>query len=152
MIAGLKRIQFIDPLPDASFHQALQSADILLVNELSGLREMAVPSKLTSYFATGVPVIAATESDSTTAGEVTASGGGIRVDPSAPESLLLAAERLSADPVLSMKLGAAGRSYAENTLSQDAAIVEYSAWLTKLAAAKANTTDRAEHPSQSHYV
>ena len=152
MAAGVSRIQFIDPLPDVWFQQALQSADILLVNEMSGLREMAVPSKLTSYFATGLPVIAATEADSTTAGEIVSSGAGIRVDPSAPEALLLAVERLSADPALSATLGAAGRDYAESTLSQDAAILGYSAWLTKLAAANGNHQDFVAHLSHSHHV
>ncbi|NVN00095.1 glycosyltransferase family 4 protein [Arthrobacter sp. SDTb3-6] len=150
--AGIKRIQFIDPLPDDWFQEALQSADILLVNELSGLREMAVPSKLTSYFATGLPVIAATEVDSTTAGEIAASGAGIRVDPSAPKDLLRAAERLADDPVHSARLGAAGRDYAENRLSQHAAIVEYSAWLTKLAASKRSSTLRTSRQSHSHNV
>ncbi|MCQ9163662.1 glycosyltransferase family 4 protein [Arthrobacter sp. STN4] len=149
---GIKHIQFIDPLPDAWFQEALQSADILLVNELSGLREMAVPSKLTSYFASGLPVIAATEPDSTTAGEITASGAGIRVDPSAPEDLLRAAERLSDDPPQCASLGAAGRDYAKNKLSEHAAIVEYSAWLTKLAAAKRATTARTGRQSHSHNV
>ena len=152
LAVGIKRIQFINPLPDAWFQEALQSADILLVNELIGLREMAVPSKLTSYFATGLPVIAATEADSTTAGEITSSGAGIRVDPSAPGALLLAAEHLSADPVLSATLGAAGRDYAENTLSQDAAIVEYGAWLTKLAAANGNHRHFVAHLGHSHHV
>ncbi|WP_207345845.1 glycosyltransferase [Arthrobacter sp. E3] len=149
---GINRIQFIDPLPDAWFQEALQAADILLVNELSGLREMAVPSKLTSYFSTGLPVIAATEADSTTAEEITSSGGGIRVDPSKPKDLLLAAEHLSENPDLSATLGAAGRDYAKNFLSQHAAIVEYCAWLTNLAATNGSETDRVDLQSQSHNV
>ncbi len=43
--------QLIPPLDDEAFADVLQSADVLLVNELPGVAEMAVPSKLTSYFA-----------------------------------------------------------------------------------------------------
>lgn len=133
---GVDHIQFIAPLADQEFQEVLQSADILLVNELAGLREMSVPSKLTSYFSTLLPVIAATEADSTTAGEIKVSGAGLRVDPNSPEALLGAAECLGQDKLLSQKLGRAGRSYAESTLSEEAAIVQYSAWLRDLAAVR----------------
>lgn len=138
---GVKKIQFIAPLPDDQFNEALQAADVLLVNELAGLREMAVPSKLTSYFASGRPIIAATESDSTTAGEIEQSGGGIRVDANAPEALLRAAEQLGNDPALSHSLGLAGQEYAAGTLSQEAAIVKYCAWLADLAATRSGAPD-----------
>jgi glycosyltransferase involved in cell wall biosynthesis len=136
LASGVRKIQFIAPLPDDQFGEALQAADVLLVNELPGLREMAVPSKLTSYFSSGRPVIAATESDSTTAGEMLLSGGGLRVDADSPEALLAAAERLGSDTSLSQSLGMAGQAYAAGTLSQEAAIVKYCAWLAELAALK----------------
>ena len=46
MSAGLSTVTFLDPLPEAEFQQALSAADVLLVNEHAGLREMAVPSKM----------------------------------------------------------------------------------------------------------
>ncbi|WP_458116737.1 glycosyltransferase family 4 protein [Arthrobacter sp. D2-10] len=133
---GIDRLQFIDPVSDVKFRQTIGSADVLLVNELPGLREMAVPSKLTSYFSTGLPVLAATELDSTTAGEILQSRGGLRVDPGAPEELLLAAEQLARDKHLSQELGQAGLHYAETVLAQDAAILKYSEWLRQLSATK----------------
>ena len=69
-MGGNRCLQIIDPLPSDLFPQALQAADILLVNERGGVTEMAVPSKLTSYFATGRPVIAATDPGSITAEEI----------------------------------------------------------------------------------
>ncbi|MHA7282218.1 glycosyltransferase family 4 protein [Arthrobacter sp. TMS2-4] len=144
LAAGIGRIQFIDPLPDEDFKAVLGAADILLVNEMPGLRETAVPSKLTSYFSTGLPVIAATDPDSTTAGEISKSGGGIRVDPKHPAALLEAAELLGEDHPLSKSLGESGKMYASATLSEDAAIVAFGAWLQTLQASKngAQVADR----------
>ncbi|MDQ0279277.1 glycosyltransferase involved in cell wall biosynthesis [Arthrobacter silviterrae] len=136
MAKGIDRIEFISPVPDEEFNAILHSADILLVNEMPGLKEMAVPSKLTSYFSAGLPVIAATESNSTTAAEVLSSGGGLRVDPGQPEALLEAVLKITADPALSEALGRAGQNYARNVLSEETAIIQYSAWLRELAAAK----------------
>ncbi|POH74902.1 glycosyltransferase [Arthrobacter glacialis] len=134
--SDVNRIQFISPLPDKEFREALASADILLVNEMAGLREMAVPSKLTSYFSTGLPVLAATEPDSTTAGEIEYSLGGIQIAPDSAELLLTSAEKLAANPTLATKLGTAGQNYAGNVLSQHAAILQYSEWLRELAVPK----------------
>ena len=85
---GIKALQFVSPLPGDEFMEALASADFLLVNELPGVKDMAVPSKLTSYFNAGVPVIAATDSGSVTAAEIAASCGGVRVDAADPLALL----------------------------------------------------------------
>lgn len=135
--AGVDNISFIPPLPDEDFYKVLGAADILLVNELSGLREMAVPSKLTSYFSTGLPVVAATDPDSTTAGEVLISGGGIIVEPGNPEALIDSITALHEDTELSEQLGKAGRIYSETRLSEDAAIVLYAEWLQDIAAGRA---------------
>ena len=70
--------QLLPPLADGDFTDILQAADILLVNELPGVAEMAVPSKLTSYFAAGRPVLAATDSTGITAQEVRGGRGGSR--------------------------------------------------------------------------
>ena len=59
--AGVPTIRFMDPLPDEEFRVALRCADVLLVNERVGVKEMAVPSKLTTYFASGTPVVAAVD-------------------------------------------------------------------------------------------
>jgi colanic acid biosynthesis glycosyl transferase WcaI len=115
-------LQFIDPLPDDEFSAALASADVLLVNELPGMTEMSVPSKLTSYFSTGLPVLAAVDASSVTAAEMAASGGGLRVDPDRPAELLRAAEQLGSDPMLARQLGNAGLAFRRETLSADAAI------------------------------
>ncbi|MGG6380037.1 glycosyltransferase family 4 protein [Paenarthrobacter sp. NEAU-H11] len=130
-----RNVQFISPLSDRDFMPVLMAADILLVNEMEGLREMSVPSKLTSYFRTGRPIIAATEADSATAGEISDSGGGIVVNPGDPAELLVTAERLGIDKDLGLALGRAGRKFADHMLAESAAIVQYENWLQTIAAA-----------------
>ena len=117
-------LQFIDPLPDAEFAEALTSADLLVVNELPGMTEMSVPSKLTSYFNTGLPVIAAVDAGSVTADELALSEGGLRVEPNDPEALVDAALRLRADPETAARLGANGRRHRNQALNVDRAIEE----------------------------
>jgi glycosyltransferase involved in cell wall biosynthesis len=133
LAAGTKRVQFLETLPDEMFQQALASADVLLVNEKPGVAEMSVPSKLTSYFSTGLPVLVATDEGSVTAGEIAASGGGIRVDAGNPGQLVDAALALGRDEALANTLGNSGRSFREQCLSEDAAIERYAEWLTSLA-------------------
>ena len=133
---GIKSIEFIDPLPDGEFEQVLSSADILLVNEKPGIAEMAVPSKLTTYYSTGLPVIAATDEGSVTAGEIQASGGGVRVDAGDPRALLDAVLSLRADPLSAGQLGQAGRDFRSTHLDRDAAIDHYAEWLETVAATR----------------
>jgi colanic acid biosynthesis glycosyl transferase WcaI len=130
---GLSNIEFIDSLPQDDFQAAMQAADVLLVNELPGVRDMSVPSKLTSYFSTGVPVIAATDAGSVTAEELELSHAGLRVDADAPQALVEAVERLVADASLSTRLGCNGQKFRQDTLSVEVAIDHYDEFITSLA-------------------
>ncbi len=133
---GVGKIDFLDPLPGNEFQKALAAADILLVNERPGVKEMAVPSKLTSYFSAGVPVVAATDKGSVTASEIETSGGGIRVDAGDPKALLDALENLSSDPDRSGQLARNGLKFRQVTLSKSNAIAHYDEFLTSLASAR----------------
>jgi len=130
---GLRRIEFVDPLPDAEYQAAMAAADVLLVNELAGVAGMAVPSKLTSYYTTGRPVLAATSSESVTAAEVRAAGAGMVVPPEDPAALLDSVLALRDDPEHAETLGAAGPAFVKNVLSQDSAIAEFAALLAAVA-------------------
>ncbi|WIB67974.1 glycosyltransferase family 4 protein [Curtobacterium sp. MCBD17_035] len=118
-------VQFIAPLPDREFRQTMESADVLLVNEKPGVGGMAVPSKLTSYFAAGLPVLAASDPGGVTESEVRASGGGVVVRAGDPAALLEAAVALGRDPRRRAELGAAGREYRHTHLSVDGAMQSY---------------------------
>lgn len=130
---GVERLQFIDSLSDADFQAALASADILLVNEKPGVSEMAVPSKLTSYFSTGRPVLAATDANGATASEVNAADGGVIVQAGDPAALTEAALTLGNDPERCRWLGENGIRYRDEILGEEAAIDQYAEWLRSLA-------------------
>lgn len=131
---NVSRIEFVDPLPHDEFRRVLSAADVLLVNEKPGVGEMAVPSKLTSYFISGRPVVAATDANSGAAYEVTASGAGRLVPSGDPEELLSAVVEIGNDPATASRLAANGRAYATSTLSAAKAIEHYDAWCHTLVA------------------
>lgn len=127
---GLKNLDFLPPVDDQLFQAALQSADVLLVNESAGVVGMSVPSKLTSYFTSGRPVIAAVDSSGTAAHEVRAAGAGFVIDPGNPLALVEQAERAAAQPEMLHELGENGRSYVARTLSSRTAVDRFEALLS----------------------
>ena len=116
------RLQFLDPLPDGAFQEALGAADVLLVNELPGMTEMSVPSKLTTYWATGRPVVAAVDARSTTAEELEVSGAGLVVPPDEPARLVEAIEALVADPDRCADFATAGLEFCRLHLGEQTGI------------------------------
>lgn len=135
----VRSLEFVDPLPKGRFEDALAAADLLLVNEKPGVLDMCVPGKLTSYFAAGRPVLAATDPRSGAAAEVLASGGGALVAAGDPSLLLKTSIALADDPVGRAEMSERGRAYAEATLTPDAAIRSYEAWAHGLVRAKRGT-------------
>lgn len=123
------RVQFVDPLSEDDVLAALSAADVLLVNERPGLDEAAVPGKLTTYFMTGRPVLAATEPTSTTADEICASGAGITVRPGDPAALVEAVLVLRDDPDRVSRT--AGPGFVRARLSQEAAVASFIALLDR---------------------
>lgn len=125
-------LDFVDPLPDDRFLDTLAAADVLLANERPGLTEMSVPSKLTTYFATGLPVVAAVDASSTTADEVLAAGAGPVVPAGDPVALLSAIEALAERPDIAAECGAAGRRYRAAHLTQTAALDAFESTLMRV--------------------
>lgn len=126
--------ELLPPLDDAAFTAVLQAADVLLVNELPGVAEMAVPSKLTSYFAAGRPVLAATDATGITAQEVRSADAGLVVDAGDADALLKGVAALAADPTEAARLGQNGKRYRETVLDETFAIDRFDSLLTDLIA------------------
>ncbi|MGD6980973.1 MULTISPECIES: glycosyltransferase family 4 protein [Citricoccus] len=126
----VRNCDILPPLDDAQFAAALSAADILLVNEKAGVSEMAVPSKLTSYFSAGRPIVAATDPNGVTAEEVKAAKAGLVVTAGDPQALLDAVMSMSANAGQSEQLGRNGRSYREAVLSAESAIQKFTAVVT----------------------
>jgi glycosyltransferase involved in cell wall biosynthesis len=134
LAADVRTIDVVDPLPDADYVAALRAADVLLVNERKGMAEMSVPSKLTSYFYAGRPVVAATDPDSPSASEMRASGAGPIVLSGDPKAMLSAVLALTADAALAAAHGAAARSFADEHFDAEKALARYSAWIDRIVA------------------
>lgn len=156
---GADAVTFVDPLSETDFVAALAAADVLLVNERPGLTEMSVPSKLTSYFASGRPVLAAVDATSTTFAEMEAATAGPIVPAAAPGALVTAAEELAADPARAERYGAAGRSYRRRILTEEAAVSAFARSLTAAIAGarssrrngrRLSTEDRAAAGAAAH--
>jgi colanic acid biosynthesis glycosyl transferase WcaI len=130
--ANVSRLQFIGSLDDSGFQGALAAADVLLVNEKPGVSEMAVPSKLTSYFNASRPVIGATDPEGLTASEINAADAGRIVRAGDPQALLDAALALGSHPEVAAGLGANGYRYRTEVLGEAAAIDRFARWLRTL--------------------
>jgi colanic acid biosynthesis glycosyl transferase WcaI len=131
--ADVPRLEFLPPVDDEEFPAALGAADVLLVNERPGVARMAVPSKLTSYFSAGKPILAATDETGFTASELAASGAGVCVPADRPDLLLSEAMRLGTDREVGRKLGDAGLRYCDGLLSEKSALDRYERWVSDLA-------------------
>ena len=133
---GVTRLDFMNSLDDEDFQGAMAAADILLVNEKPGVTEMAVPSKLTSYFSAQRPVIVATDAGSITAEEIETAGAGVRVDAGDPIALLEAALELGSDVDRANEFGRNGAAFQSRVLSSGAAIARYAEIISTLAGQK----------------
>ncbi len=129
--------EIMPPLDDMAFAEVLQAADVLLVNELPGVAEMCVPSKLTSYFASGRPVLAATDAMGITAQEVITAKAGMTVAAGDPAALLDGVKVLAADREEAARLGENGKRYKETVLEETFAIDRFDSLLADLTTAAA---------------
>jgi glycosyltransferase involved in cell wall biosynthesis len=142
--AGLTNLQFMESVSEDEFPAALGAADLLLVNERPGIAQMSVPSKLTSYFQAGKPVIAAVEPIGYTAGEVAAAGGGVCIPPGRPDLLLSEALRIAGDRHLADEFGDRGRRYSRDILQYKYSIDSYEQWIRSLVGLRRNRGERLE--------
>jgi colanic acid biosynthesis glycosyl transferase WcaI len=131
---GLVNVDFIALQGPGNWEATMQAADVLLVNQRASVLDMSLPSKLTSYFASGRPVIAAVSADSETAAEIEAAEAGVVVPPADPRALRDAIVALVRDPDRRHTTGASAKHYAESTLSRTNALAEYDDFVERLAA------------------
>ncbi|MGK5629098.1 glycosyltransferase [Streptomyces sp. URMC 123] len=129
--AGLPNLHFLPPAEEADFPDVLAAADVLAVTQRASVLDMSVPSKLTSYFAAGRPVVASVAPRGGTAEEVRRSGAGVLVPPEDPGALLAAVRKLAESPDDAAELGANGPAYVDAHLSRDAGLARITALLNE---------------------
>ncbi|MEU4256564.1 glycosyltransferase [Streptomyces fradiae] len=132
LAADVPNLEFLPPAADADFPEVLAAADVLAVTQRASVLDMSVPSKLTSYFAAGRPVVASVADGGGTAEEVRRSGAGVLVPPEDPAALLAAVRGLAADPGAADALGAAGPRHVAAHLSRAAGLARYDALLEEV--------------------
>jgi len=120
---GLASVVFVPPVTEVELANILQSADILLVHELPGVKEMSVPSKLTTYFQSGKPVLVCSEPDSLAAKSVLENGTGFWVKSGEPTALLTKIDTI--DLELAKKVAQIAKRYAEENLGKSEALAKF---------------------------
>jgi len=132
LASGIRKIRFVEPVSAQDYPLILAAADILLVNEREGAIEMSLPSKLTSYFAAGRPVLGAVPTEGWTAAVLSESGAARQVQPGDSEALLNAVLVLKDDPPLRRMLATRGLAYATQKYDKNAALHRYECFLQEL--------------------
>jgi colanic acid biosynthesis glycosyl transferase WcaI len=131
----LANVDFIAMQGPGNWEATMQAADVLLVNQRASVTDMSLPSKLTSYFASGRPVIAAASPDSETAAEIEAAGAGLVVPPADPTAFRAAIVELEQNRPRAEAMGTSGKGYADSALSRASALAEYDEFIERLLAA-----------------
>jgi len=130
---GLDNLSFAPVQPWGQYESMLRAADLLIVNQRASVSDMSLPSKLTSYFVTGRPVVAAVAARSETALEVGAAEAGLVVAPEDPEALAEGILLLRRSEDVRRAHGERGRAYADRYLRADSALPEYEQFVRGIA-------------------
>jgi glycosyltransferase involved in cell wall biosynthesis len=129
----LPNVSFLGVLPDGVYASVLRAADILLLSERPTEVDASLPSKLTSYFAAGRPIVAAIPPQGASAREIGRSGAGLIVPAGEPAQLLDALARVRGDSALASQLAAAGPAFAEERTSAKACLHRAAAFVEAIA-------------------
>ncbi|MFC1895263.1 glycosyltransferase [Thermodesulfobacteriota bacterium] len=98
--------------PEDHLSDMFSTADVLLLNQLSTVKDTVIPSKLLTYMAAGRPVLAAVNADSQGAQLLRESGGGVIVEPENPAALIEGLKGLMSDKKAQAEMGKRSRTYA----------------------------------------
>lgn len=129
----LRNVDFVDPQEPGKWEALLCAADLLVVNQRQSVADMSLPSKLTSYFAAGRPVIAAASADSETAREMMAASAGVVVPPNDPNALRNAIVSVVKDANTARTFGRSAKLYAAQHLSPAPILAQYERMVREIA-------------------
>lgn len=137
--AGCRNVRFVGLLTDDQYPLALRAADLLLLCEKPGVREMSLPSKLTSYVTSGRPLLAAVETGGITATYVSNHKIASVVTPGEPAALVSGIETLRSDVAQCSELVASAARLAAS-LQPSAASRRYVSFIRELTQSSAKHT------------
>lgn len=131
--APASRMRFLPFLPRPDLVDLLAASDVALLTQRRRVIESVIPSKLMTYMAAGLPIVASVHADSEAACLIRGANCGLVVEPEAPALLRDAIAGLLADPDLRRQLGAAGRAFAESEFNRSKVVARQAAILESLA-------------------
>jgi glycosyltransferase involved in cell wall biosynthesis len=134
LCAGKSNISVLPAVSDEDYSVLLAAADLLLVNERSTLMEMSLPSKLTSYFYSERPVIAAVPRGGATWKFL--DGVAELVEAGAPKALASKIQELSKNQSRLDELAKLGSEFAIKHLDPAVGRAKYLDWVEKLILSK----------------
>jgi len=129
---GLRNLRFLPVQPVGLFSSVLAAADVLLLNQRASVTSMSLPSKLTSYMASGRPVVAAIHSDSEAALELRAAMAGVICAPETPAAMLKALCDLADNSSLRERLGRSGAAWCREHLDAQRALPQWASLVERL--------------------
>ena len=116
--------------PEDRLSEMFSSADVLLLNQLSTVKNTVIPSKLLTYMAAGLPVLAAVNPDSQGAQLLRETGGGRIVEPENPAALIEGLKELMRDKKVREEMGARNRTYAVENFDRKKVLKTQEVFLT----------------------
>ena len=120
---------FLPPQPRERLAESLGAGDVHLISLEPKLEGLIVPSKIYGALAAGRPSIFIGAPDGQVAEILRGHDCGMTVDPEDNVALVLAIERLAADPALRRRLGANARAAAESAFPPSAPLEPWRAML-----------------------
>ena len=132
---GCQRLHLVDPVDEADYPYVLAAADVLLLNERPGVKEMSLPSKLTSYVTAARPIVAAVEPGGITHNVLADHRAAVLVPPGSPAPLLGALTELAMDDGRRAELVANAQRLGQEEYGRPSAEQRYRAFAERLLAA-----------------
>ncbi len=121
----LDNVQFRPLQPMERLSELLATADVAIVPQRPGVRDIVLPSKLSNLLASGRPIIAAAEAQTEFGRIVQESGSGVLVEPGNSNQIASAVLDLQRVPEDRLRMGDSGRRYMEANLSSDAILAGF---------------------------
>lgn len=122
---GLTNVSLLPFVPRAELPDMLAGADVGLILQKHDVVGFNMPSKTQVLLASGRPILASVPAQGTAAQTITASGGGIVVEPEDPAALAEGILNLYHHPAKAKSLARRGRQYALKHFSVQRAIDRY---------------------------
>ncbi len=130
---NLDNIQFHPLQPMERLSELLATADVAVVPQRRGVKDIVLPSKLGNLLASGRPVIAGADQDTEFGKIVIESGCGVLVEPGNAEQIAAAILDLSGERNDCARMGEEGRRYMENHFGRGLILEAFARWTALVA-------------------